>query len=263
MQIADKGEVGRLSRNVLLLALVVLIVVDCIFRAGFTSFSIHIIFWRCGCTEGNKVSLDATSDIMRIHDFRQAAGLALLARSVEPWSIPVAINLDAGQFLSIEVGILGASVALAIGLIEQLSLRQHAELTLQSSIDKPLLSSTGITPSAFDIQYLVGFAGIALLQSEVEDASFWAIEADLLLILHEGCLDGAIGEIVSGCTFEEVDLVVANSGGAVVPIFGLQVALEVAVVEVDDTCRSLVAHPGGQAVLAVKSSVEVLDIVVG
>lgn len=200
---------------------------------------------------------------MWIHDLRQSAGLALLAGSVEPRSVPTAVNLDTGQFLSVQVGTLVTGVALPIGLIEQLSLSQHAELAPQRPIDEPLLASTGIAPSALDIQNLVGLAGIALLQSQVEDASLGAIKAGLLLILHEGGLNGTVGEIVGGCALEKVDLVVAGSGGAVVPVFGPQVALEVTVVEVNDAGWSLVAHPGGQAVLAVKSSVEVLDIVVG
>lgn len=64
-----------------------------------------------------------------------------------------------------------------------------------------------------------------------------------MLVLHEGGLDGAIGEVVGGCAFEEVDLVVAGRCGSVVPVLGPEVALEVAIVEVDDPRWSLVADP--------------------
>lgn len=66
-----------------------------------------------------------------------------------------------------------------------------------------------------------------------------------MLVLHEGGLDGAIGEVVGGGTFEDVDLVVTGSCGSVVPVLGPEVALEVTIVEVDDPRWSLVADSRG------------------
>lgn len=63
------------------------------------------------------------------------------------------------------------------------------------------------------------------------------------MVLHEGGLDGAIGEVVGGCAFEEVDLVVTGCCGSVVPVLGPEVALEIAIVKVYNPRWPLVADP--------------------
>lgn len=84
-----------------------------------------------------------------------------------------------------------------------------------------------------------------------------------MLILHVGSIDGAIGEIVGGCTFEEIDLIVTGRGRSVVPILSVEVVFEVAAVEIDDARWSLIAHSRRQAVLSIESGVEMLDVGVG
>lgn len=68
------------------------------------------------------------------------------------------------------------------------------------------------------------------MASKIEDASLWAVEAYLIVIIDKGSLKRAVGEVISGCSFEHVDLEIAGCSGPKVPIVSLKVRLEVAAV---------------------------------
>lgn len=68
------------------------------------------------------------------------------------------------------------------------------------------------------------------MAAKVEDASLWAVEAYLVVVVDEGSLQRTAGEVVGGCSFEHVDLEVAGSCGPIVPVFSLEVGLEVTAV---------------------------------
>lgn len=124
--------------------------------------------------------------------------LALFGCGVEARIVTTAVYLHTYLLLHIKVTIVPAFVALTACLVEDKALREVAKLAVEHPIRKDLFSLTRPTTSTCDIQYLVGFAGIALLAAKVEDASLWAVEAYLVVVVDKGSLKRAAGEVVGG-----------------------------------------------------------------
>jgi hypothetical protein len=86
--------------------------------------------------------------------------------------------------------------------------------------------------AAFDIQDLIGLAGVAVFRSEVKDTPRWTIKAILLILFDKRSIDWAASQVAADGTLEYIDFVVAFGDGAKVPVLRLQIGLKEAVIQI-------------------------------
>lgn len=158
------------------------------------------------------------------------ACLAQLGSWIETRLFKAAVNLDTSQFDSVKISIFLAFVAFTSSLIKELTVRQHTKLAYQRIIDELLLPQTTITLPTLDVQYFILLTRIASLGAQIKDTAFRTVKAVLIVIFNERGTKGTISEIVRCWPFEDIHLIITGSCRSVVPIFSLEVTLEVTVV---------------------------------
>lgn len=134
---------------------------------------------------------------------------------------------------SIDVLLSSAYLALSWGKVINLEIGLEAGLTCECLINNLFLAEALLAFVSPNIVNLVDAAYDAGLISQIIQASFGTVEADLFFIPNKWLILWAAGEVIGGWSLEDFDLIVTFTDGPVVPVEECKVILKIATIQID------------------------------